>query len=236
VRGTTAPLAWVVHDVRMAPKKTTEADPGDEPDRLVRQKRGSYRTADERFEVEQADVGWFVVDSQQSNELGLPLTHGPFATLKAVQEALPGARKTTPMPARKPGAAPKARSRAKAGPEQPKPPPPSWIDRLPDAEARTVRTLIRALDREGLPEAEQLVRRDREGIGPEIASRLIATRLDALVDDLPAARQDDARELVRRVAEILSAEGAKASGPLPRWLLVEVGPGDEPPNRRIIIR
>lgn len=224
------------HDVRMAPKKGAATDPNAEPDKLVRQKAGSYRSGDDRFEVEQADVGWFVVDTQQSNEFGLALTLGPFATLKAVEEALPGARKTTPMASRKPAATSKPRARAKAEAKAPKAPPPTWIDRLPDREARDVRALIRALDKDGVREAEQLVRRDREGIGPEIALRLISQRLDALVDELPADRRKDARELVRRVAEILSAEGARASGPLPRWLLVEVGPGDEPPNRRIIFR
>jgi hypothetical protein len=221
----------------MAAKKAAADGPGTEPDKLVRQKAGSYRSADDRFEVEQADVGWFVVDTHQSNELGLPLTQGPFSTLKAVEEALPGARKTTPVTQRKAKAATKPRARARAEPEPPKAPPPSWIDRLPDADAREVRSLVRALDRADVPEAEQLVRRDREGIGPEVAQRLIARHLDALVEKLPSERRDDARELVRRVAEILSAEGARASGPLPRWLLVEVAAdGDEPPNRRIIIR
>ena len=225
----------------MAPKKTAASpDARAEPDKLVRQRAGSYRTADDRFEIEQADVGWFVVDSQQTNDFGLPLTQGPFATLKAVQEALPGARKTTPMPRRSSAtkSKPMARTPARAKPApEPAPPPPSWIDRLPDAKAREVRSLIRALDREGLPNAEQLARRDREGIGPEIASTLIARRLDALVEELPGDERKGARDLVRRVAEILSAEGSKAAGSLPRWVLVEIGADDdEPPNRRIIIR
>jgi hypothetical protein len=227
-----------VHDVGMAPKKAA-AESAPDPDRLIRQKAGSYRTEDGRFEVEQADVGWFVVDTEETNELGLPLTQGPFATLKAVSDALPGARKVKPI-ARRPARAGKA-AKAKAGspartkPEAP-PPPKSWIDALPDGEARAVRALIRALESDGVPDAEQLARRDREGLGPEVATRLIERRLDALVEGLPADGQQVAREFVRRVAEVLSAEGSSSRGPLPGWALVEVAESGEPPNRRIILR
>jgi hypothetical protein len=231
-------LAMFVHDVRMAPKKAApQAEP--DPDRLIRQKAGSYQTEDGRFEVEQADVGWFVVDTEQTNELGLPLTQGPLPTLKAVADALPGARKVKPIPKRpartakaaKAARAPAA-SKTKAQPPRPK----SWIDALPDREARDVRALIRALEGEGLSGADQLVRRDREGLGPEVATRLIEQRLDALVEDLPADGRKAAREFIRRVAEVLSADGARSRAPLPGWALVEVAGDGEPPNRRIIIR
>jgi hypothetical protein len=229
----------LVHDVCMAPKKAAaEAEP--DPDRLIRQKAGSYRTEDGRFEVEQADVGWFVVDTEETNELGLPLTQGPFATLKAVSDALPGARKVKPMPKRpaptaKPAKAAGQRARARAKPDRP-PPPKSWIDALPEDEARNVRALIGALEREGLSDAEQLARRDREGLGPEVATRLIERRLDALVEDLPADARKPAREFIRRVAEVLSAEGSRVRAPLPGWALVEISDDGQPPNRRIIIR
>jgi hypothetical protein len=222
----------------MAPKKAAAAAEPD-PDRLIRQKAGSYRTEDGRFEVEQADVGWFVVDTEQTNELGLPLTQGPLPTLKAVAEALPAARKVKPMP-RAPtaaaGAKPSGRTaRARPKPEPP-PPPKSWIDALPEKDARDVRALIRALEREGIGDAEGLARRDREGLGPEVATRLIERRLEALVEDLPDDARKPARQFIRRVAEVLSAEGSAANRPLPGWALVEVAGGDEPPNRRIIIR
>jgi hypothetical protein len=233
-----AGLAPLVHDVRMAPKKAA-ADAEPDPDRLIRQKAGSYRTEDGRFEVEQADVGWFVVDTEQANELGLPLTLGPFATLKAVSEALPGARKVQPLPrrpARAASAAKAARTPAGATAKAQPPPPKSWIDALPEGDARDVRALIRALEREGLTDAEQLARRDREGLGPEVATRLIELRLDALVEDLPADARKAAREFIRRVAEVISAEGGRSRGPLPGWALVEIADDGEPPNRRIIIR
>ena len=71
---------------------------------------------------------------------------------------------------------------------------------------------------------------------PAIATRLIERRLEALVEDLPDTEQDAARDLVKRVGEVLTAEGATAQAPLPGWTLVEIGPEPEPPNRRIDLR
>jgi hypothetical protein len=215
----------------MAAKKKTRTDADADPDRLVRQKAGTYRTPDDRFEVQQEGLGWFVVDSEQSNEFGQPLIHGPFETMAAVRAALPGARKTQPLPRGKPA----RRAPTKAEPPPPPPPPPSWIDKLPPSEATGVRKLVRALEREGVPEAEDLVRRDRDGLLPAIAAQLIDQRLAALVDDLPADERKIAERLVRRAAEILSADGT-TGGALPGWTLVEIGSDGEPPNRRIVIR
>ena len=213
----------------MAKKPSTDA-PAD-PDKLIRQSPGSYRTADERFEARQADVGWFLVDSEQANEFGQELIHGPYATLKALREAIPDARtsKVTPMPAPKPGKAPK---RAASKPEKRTEPPPSWIDKLPAGEARALRRSIAALERAGVEDAELLVRRDRDGLLPAVAVRLIERRLAEALEGASAAE----KRLVQRAAEILSAEGRPAEG-LPGWALVEL-PADEdpPPNRRIDLR
>lgn len=49
---------------------------------------GSYRSSDERFEIQSEGSGrWFLVDEQEHDELGLPRTLGPFATLEAAKEA-----------------------------------------------------------------------------------------------------------------------------------------------------
>ena len=221
----------------MAKKQKTDAPP--DPDKLMRQSAGSYRTGDERFEARQADVGWFLVDSEQLNEFGQELIHGPFATLKALREAIPGARrsKITPMPApagdRGRKASPSASKPArKAKAEAPPEPPPSWIDKLPAAEARPLRRTIAALEREGVEDAELLVRRDRDGLLPAVAVRLIERRLAELTDGASASE----KRLVQRVVEILSA-GGRATDALPGWALVEVEPGeDPPPNRRIDLR
>lgn len=214
-------------------RKRTQADPDPDPDRLIRQAAGVYRTADERFEVRQEGLGWFVLDSAQADELGQPLMHGPFATMALVREALPGARRARPL--RRPVG--KASKRA-AKKTEPPPPPPSWIDQLPSADATRVRKLIRALEREAVPAAEELARRDREGLLPAVAAQLIEQRLEAVVSELPPKERDSAKRLVRKVVEILSADGTAAHGAgLPGWTLVEIGgDGGEPPNRRIVIR
>jgi hypothetical protein len=212
-----------------------ETDPSADPDKLVRQQAGTYRTPDERFEVREADVGWFLVDSNQTNEFGQELIQGPFPTLKAVREALPGARASKPAAARR-RPTPKTATKPGPKPKAPPPPPPSWIDRLPKAEAAAVRTLIGALETDGIDDAEVLVQRDREGLMPAVAARLIERRLEALVEDVPAKERKAARALLRRAAEVLTAHGTTLRDPLPGWTLVEVGPEPEPSNRRIDLR
>jgi ribosomal protein S18 acetylase RimI-like enzyme len=61
-------------------------------EKLKREQAGTYRTADGRFTVEQSSTGWLVLDSEQTNELGLPLARGPFATLDDARGALADAR------------------------------------------------------------------------------------------------------------------------------------------------
>jgi hypothetical protein len=214
------------------PKAKAPADAGD-PDKLQRQVAGTYRTADGRFEVRGGSAtGWFVVDSEQTNDFGQELIQGPFATLADVRAAIPSARSAKITPIR-PSATP-SRRRKKAVP--PKPPPPSWIEQLPPAEAAAVCRLIRALEGEGVPDAEALVRRDRDGIGPAIATRIIERRLAAIVDELPERGRAGARELIRRATEVLTAEGTAMPKGVPGWSLVEIGPEPEPENRRITIR
>ena len=216
---------------------TSKADASADPDKLVRQQAGTYRTGDDRFEIREADVGWFLVDSEQTNEFGQELIQGPFPTLKAVRAALPAARTAKAVGATR--AAPKKAATPSKGvkrKEPPEPPPPSWIDQLPKAEGAGVRRLIGALEREDITDAEALVRRDRDGLLPAVATRLIERRLEALVDDLPDGEQKAGRALVRRVAELLSSEGTARRDPLPGWTLVEIDGGPEPPNRRIDLR
>ena len=216
-------------------KTPSAAERPPDPDKLVRKAAGTYRTADERFEVRGGGTGWFLVDTEQTNEFGQELMLGPMATLDAVREAIPSARTAKVTPIRR---APSARAAKAAGrkKEAESPPrPPSWIDRLPKPDAASVRRQIAALEADGVEEAEDLVRRDREGIGPAVATRLIERRLAGIVDELPESARPGARELLGRVAAVLSAEG-QSRGPLPGWTLVEVGPEPEPANRPISIR
>jgi hypothetical protein len=220
-------------------KKSKKTDEPADPDSLVRQTAGSYLSGDGRFEVRESDSNWFLIDMQQTDEFGQELLQGPFPSLKAVRERMPGARAITPLPRSRPRPAGKARAGkapAKAATPAPSPPPPTWIDRLPAKEASDVRRLIRAAERERLTDADALVRKDRGGLEPIVATGLIQRRLDALVDDLPKDEREAARRLLGRALEILTAEGAGARKPLPGWMLIETGPERDPPNRRIRLR
>jgi hypothetical protein len=206
----------------------------DDPDRLVRQQAGSYRTSDERFEVRQTDQGWYLVDREQTDDFGQELVRGPFPTLGAVRAAIPPARSSNvlPLPRRplkgatdKPA---KKRGAHTATPEQPAPPP-SWIDRLAPKEAAEVRRTIRALEKEGVDDAEQLARRDREGLLPAVATAVIQRRVAALLD----GADPQGHELAARIIDLLTGQGGGQPDGLPGWMLVEIGPEPAPPNRRI---
>ncbi|CAN5598609.1 hypothetical protein BH23CHL7_BH23CHL7_22420 [soil metagenome] len=203
-----------------------------DPNKLVRQSAGSYRTGDDRFEVRGEANRWFLVDTTQTDGLGQELIRGPFATLDAVRDAIPEARRAEikPLPPVKRSASGKAKANTKS-----KPPPPSWIDKLPKPDATRVRALIRALEREGVEDAEQLVRRDREGLAPEVTRRLIERRLDDLPADLPEQGRPAVRDLIQQVVAVLTVDGTRTGKHLPGWSLVEIGPEPAPPNRRIRI-
>jgi hypothetical protein len=157
--------------------------------------------------------------------------------MKAVRAAIPNARERKVLPFPKPKRETAAGAKRKAKQEEPPPPPPpSWIDQLPTAEGRAVRKLIAAVERDGIADAEELVKRDRDGLLPQVATRRIERRLAAIVDEVPPKERAAAKRLVRRVAELLSGEGT-ADHDLPGWTLVEIeAGGDEPANRRIDLR
>jgi hypothetical protein len=70
----------------MAPKKTP---PPFDPDKLVREMPGAYRTADGRFAVRSDPGGaWYVADTERANEFGLELIIGPLRTLDEARTAL----------------------------------------------------------------------------------------------------------------------------------------------------
>lgn len=197
-----------------------------EPDDLVRETAGNYVSGDGRFEVRQSDTSWYVVDREQTNEFGQELIHGPLGSLKAARGAMPGAREIKPLL--------RSRPRPKQAQEKktPKPPPPpSWIGRLPRDEAAEVRRTIRALEKEGIDDADALARRDREGLLPAISSRLLARRIDSLIEDLPEEDRALARKLVGRLGDVISS--SDVPGTLPGWALFETGTSREPTKRRL---
>jgi hypothetical protein len=226
----------------VAPRAKKEK-PAPGPDDLVRETAGLYRSGDGRFEVQKSDAGWYLVDTQQANEFGQQLMHGPLATLDAIRGALPGARDVTPLLRNRTAAGRKAGSRtaraaageaarSKVAPNQPPPPPKSWLDELPDKDGEHARRLIRVLEKEGIPDAEGLVRRFRDE-PRTLATRIVEQRLRALIDERPHADRESAQYLVRRAAEILADEGMAVPNPAPRWALVSLKADDAQPESRI---
>ncbi len=208
----------------------------DDPNRLVRKAAGSYATADERFAV-RSDAGrWYLIDSAATDDLGQELMRGPFSTKDEAQEAIPEARRADLKPITPASRGAATKGRGKTTPTKAKPaPPPTWIDKLPAGEARRLRAQIRALEREGISDAEALAKRDHGGLAPAIAQRLIEVRLSALTADLPAKERGAAERLVRHAAAIVSGSAGQQPDDLPGWALVETGAEPDPPNRRIIL-
>lgn len=205
----------------MAKKK---ADAAPDPDRVIRETAGTYRSEDGRFEIRQGGVGWYLVDSERTNELGQELLHGPFATLKEARDEIPAARKVVQL------AGPKPRPRKASAPTPP-PPPKTWIDHLPEAEQADVRRLIKAVERAGIGDAEGLVKNARGSNEPVIAKALIEVRLSQLIDEGGAAERNGRRDLVRRVIGILADDGLTLGQSLPRWEVVETDPDRQAPRR-----
>ena len=205
--------------------KKPKVDASTDPDRLIRQPDGGYRSADERFVVEQANGSWFVADQETADDFGQPRVAGPFATLKTVREAIPRTR-SGPTPMRKP-----IKQSKPAAKSAPPPQPETWLDRLSADDRRRAEKLIRALEKEGLADAEDTARARIEGKpNKELARRLLRGRLDRLLDDANA--DDDARRLVADATEILTA--TRRIGPdLPGWALVETDSDGSPTDRRI---
>lgn len=205
----------------MAKKK---ADAAPDPDRVIRETAGTYRSEDGRFEIRQGGVGWYLVDSERTNELGQELLHGAFATLKEARDEIPAARKVVQL------AGPKPRPRKASAPAPP-PPPKTWIDHLPEAEQADVRRLIKAVERAGIADAEGLVKNARGSNEPVIAKALIEVRLSQLIDEGGAAERNGRRDLVRRVIGILADDGLTLGQSLPRWEVVETDPDRQAPRR-----
>lgn len=108
----------------MSPRKPAAPKP---PKRWRRDGEGAYRDADNRFELAGDGAGrWFVRDGAATDELGLPRTTGPFATLAEAKAAADAQREagapasplaarleaartqSVPRPGRRPGEGPKA--------------------------------------------------------------------------------------------------------------------------------
>ena len=208
--------------------KKPKADAPVDPDKLVRQPDGGYRTGDERFGVGQANGSWFLTDQQTADEFGQPRVTGPFATLNGVRQAIPEAR-SAPTSIRRPIKQTPAGTKAKRAAPPPKPE--TWLDRLPAADRRRAQRMIEALAAAGLPDAEDVARARIEGRQDrKLATRLLKAGLDRVLDD--AGADDEVRWLVADVVRVLTA-GGRIGPDLPGWVLVETEADGSVTDRRI---
>ncbi len=115
------------------------------PDALKRLGGGRWETRDGRFTIEPQSGTWVIVDSTQTNDFGLPLVRGPFASLTAAREAIETTREDGPMRSpladrveqarhQKPPAAARSKSGARTT-RKPEPEPEPELGRPPAARA-----------------------------------------------------------------------------------------------------
>jgi hypothetical protein len=195
-------------------------------DSLTRLGGGRWQTRDERFTIEPQSGTWVIVDSAQTDELGLPLVRGPFGSLRAAKDAIATARKTAPPASplaaradrrrRQPTAGsagpPAARTRRSTGvtaAAETAPAEPRWLADLGPDKRRRARKLIERLSRAGASDPEGLARRDLVGDVPAVAAFALVRAIDGLGSDASAAR----------VARLL-ADG-RDDGLGVRWRLVD---------------
>jgi ribosomal protein S18 acetylase RimI-like enzyme len=149
-------------------------------EKLKREKAGTYRTSDGRFAVEQSSSGWLLLDEEQTNELGLPLTRGPFGTLDEAREAIAGARSgpapNAPVPirpSRRTGPPPSSGARTPASEDD--------DDAEPATESKARRTAPKTAPR---PTKPALVIRDLRGVdGDQLRKLWEACGFRSLGDD-----------------------------------------------------
>jgi hypothetical protein len=178
----------------------------DKDEGLKRLGGGRWQTRDERFTIEPQSGTWAVVDTEQSDDLGLPLVRGPFKSLGAAKEAIEAARGTAAptstlkdraaAPAPKPVKAASGSKAAKAEaearePEPARPAEPRWMRDLEPAERRRATKLISHLAKAGVADAEGMVRRDLVGAVPAVAGFALAQAIGALGPDASPAEVAD---------------------------------------------
>ena len=219
----------------MSPAKPKAPKPPAPPKPWSRSEAGRYVSSDERFTLESDGAGrWFATDAESLDELGLARTMGPFPTLDAAKAGADAAREApaaeSPLAERLKAGGSKASkasttSKAETGTKTAKPeavpdaPPRTWLDELADRDAdlaKRATKLVAALEREGVPDAEAVVRKDLLGDRPAIATRLLARDVLKAIAKL---KNPGAAELATAVADVV-ATSPRRSG-LPGWDLRE---------------
>jgi hypothetical protein len=182
---------------------------------------GRWETRDGRFAIEPQSGTWVIVDSESTDDLGLPLVRGPYPSLTAAKEAIASVREEAPAAspladrlatAKKASKAAAASGKKKAGPPEPPPPPPEprWLTDLDAGDRRRAREWIQRLGNAGFEDAEEIARDEVARGRPAVVRAVLARKLGELDGDASA---------VRSVADLL-ADGADRTLGV-KWRLVD---------------
>lgn len=57
---------------------------------VTKEAAGKYRTDDGRYLIQEQSAAWWVTDTEQLDELGQPVMHGPFESLSNASGAIGG--------------------------------------------------------------------------------------------------------------------------------------------------
>ena len=69
--------------------------------KLKRETAGRYRSEDGRYVVQQQSGPWWLMDTEQTDELGQPALHGPYASLSEATDAITTLPAASKAPAKK---------------------------------------------------------------------------------------------------------------------------------------
>jgi len=94
--------------------------PEHDSSKLKREAAGRYRSEDGRYVVQQQSGPWWLMDTEQTDELGQPALHGPYASLSEATDAIAALPAAKQPPTKKPPAkmAPAKRAPAKRAPKK----------------------------------------------------------------------------------------------------------------------
>jgi hypothetical protein len=72
--------------------------------KLKRETAGRYRSEDGRYVVQQQSGPWWLMDTEQTDELGQPALYGPYASLSEATDAIAALPAASRAPTKKPPA------------------------------------------------------------------------------------------------------------------------------------
>jgi len=204
-------------------------------DALKRLGGGRWETRDGRFAIEPQSGTWAVVDTTQTDDLGLPLVLGLYKSLTAAKEGIETARESGPAASPLADQLKRAREETKESgrtaskaaaaakktepPSPPAPSEPKWLADLGAGDRRRAKDLLNRLEALGVDAPEEIVREDLVDDAPALTRVALGRRLGKLAADL-----DLKPDAVKRLAALFG--GGRDDDLGVRWRLVD-GDGRE---------